>query len=188
MSKIDEPLLAPASAATDPTRVTINLTAVVVLVDNPNGVPVGSIKAGDVITGSYTYNPKTKDMSPLLEFGFYPHNQQPYGIQLHLGDFSVETDPENVDLQITIGNNSDPDNSDSYRVTSFHNVGTEPGPGVQLISWDLIDPTGTALSNAELKKTAPVLSSWQSNLLTVEGRPDAPYTILSHVTQAVKVT
>jgi hypothetical protein len=72
-------------------------------------------------------------------------------------------------------------------VTSFHNVGTEPGPGVQLISWDLIDPTGTALSNAALKKTAPVLSSWQFNLLDVEGREDAWYLIRAHVTQAVKV-
>jgi hypothetical protein len=177
----------PSSAATDPTRVTINLTAIVDLVDNPNGVPVGDIARGDVITGSYTYDPKTKDMSPLVEFGAYPHNQQPYGIQLNMGSFSVETDPANVDLQITIGNDSNPDNSDSYRVTSFHNVGTEPGPGVQLISWDLIDSTGTALSNADLKKTAPVLSSWQSNLLTVQGREDAPYRILSHVTQAVKV-
>ena len=55
--------------------VTINLTAVVDLVDNPRGVLVGSIAPGDVITGSYTYNPKTKDMDPSAEVGFYPHNQ-----------------------------------------------------------------------------------------------------------------
>jgi hypothetical protein len=83
-----------------------------------------------------------------------------------MGSFSVETDPANVDLQITIGNNSN--DSDSYRVASFNNVGTEPGPGVQIITWDLIDPTKTALSNDALKKTAPTLSSWQFNLLDVE--------------------
>ena len=133
-------LALPSSAATSPTRVTINLTTVVDLVDNPNGVPVGNIAPGDVIAGSYTYNPKAKDISPLVEFGAYPHNQQPYGIQLNLGSFSVETDPTYVDFQIAIGNYS---NSDSYRVTSFNNVSTEPGPGVQIISWDLIDPMGT---------------------------------------------
>jgi hypothetical protein len=59
-------LALPSSAATSPTRVTINLTAVVDPVDNPNGVPVGNIAPGDVIAGSYTYNPKTKDISPLV--------------------------------------------------------------------------------------------------------------------------
>jgi hypothetical protein len=88
------------------------------------------------------------------------------------------------DFQIAIGNDS---NSDSYRATSFNNVSTEPGLGVQIISWDFIDPTGTALSNAALKKTAPVLSSWQFNQLDVEGREDARYLIRAHVTQAVKV-
>jgi hypothetical protein len=43
------------------------------------------------------------------------------------------------------------------------------------------------LSNAALKKTAPVLSSWQFNQLDVEGREDARYLIRAHVTQAVKV-
>jgi hypothetical protein len=53
-------LAPPSSAAAKPESVTINLTAVVDLVDNPNGVPVGTIAPGDVITGSYTYNPKRK--------------------------------------------------------------------------------------------------------------------------------
>jgi hypothetical protein len=179
-------LAAPSSAATKPTSVTISLTAVVDIVDNPNGVPVGDIAPGDVITGSYTYNPKTNDINPSKEAGDYPHNQQPYGMQLNLGSFSVATDETNVDFQIGIFNGSD---SDSYRVTSFHNVGTtEPGPGVQLISWNLIDPTATALSNAALNKTAPVLSSWQTNQLDIEGRDDAHYLIRAHVTQVVNVS
>jgi hypothetical protein len=134
--------------------VTINLTAVVDLVDNPNGVPVGTIAPGDVITGSYTYNPEAKDISPGREFGAYLHNQPPYGFQLIVGSFSIETDPANVDFQIGIANNLN--GSDSYSVTSFNNVGTtEPGPGVQLISWGLTDPTGTALKNDHLQKKAP---------------------------------
>ena len=53
-------LAPPSNAAAMPEGVTINLTAVVDLVDNPNGVPLGDIAPGDVITGSYTYNPKRK--------------------------------------------------------------------------------------------------------------------------------
>jgi hypothetical protein len=62
-------LAPPSSAATKPTSVTINLTAVVDIVDNPNGVPVGDIAPGDVITGSYTYNPKTNDINPFKQAG-----------------------------------------------------------------------------------------------------------------------
>ena len=43
---------------------TINLTAVVDDVVNPNGVPLGNIEPGATITGSYTYNPETKDTDP----------------------------------------------------------------------------------------------------------------------------
>ena len=177
-------LLAPSSAAAKPTAVTVNLTAVVDIVDNPNGLTLGDIAPGDVITGSYTYNPQAKDADPSVEAGFYPHTQQPYGIQLDMGSFSVQTDPANVDFQITITNNLN--GSDNYQVTSFNNIGTEPGPGVQTISWHLTDPTQSALSNAALKKTPPVLSSWQSSQLDVIGRVDADYVIRSHVTQAVK--
>ena len=76
-------LAPPSSAATKPTSVTINLTAVVDIVDNPNGVPVEDIAPGDVITGSYTYIPKSNDINPLKQAGDYPHNHQPYGIQLN---------------------------------------------------------------------------------------------------------
>ena len=104
---------------------------------------LGEIAPGDVITGSYTYNPKTKDINPLREFGAYPHNQTPYGIQLNLGSFSVQTDPANVDFQIAISNNL---NGSDREVVSFNNIGTEPGPGVDIIAWGLADPTQTALS------------------------------------------
>jgi hypothetical protein len=178
-------LTPPSSAAAKPTSVTINLTAVVDLVDNPNGVPVGNIAPGYVITGSYTYNPKSEDISPLREFGAYPHNQQPYGIQLNMGSFSVETNPGNADFQIAISN--DLNGSDSYSVTSFSNVGTGDGPAeVQFISWGLSDPTGTALKKAALEKKAPVLSSWQFNQLSVEGPDGARFLIRAQVTQAVK--
>jgi hypothetical protein len=103
-----------------------------------------------------------------------------------VGSFSIETDPANVDFQIGIADNLN--GSDSYSVTSFNNVGTtEPGPGVQLISWGLTDSTGTALKNDHLQKMAPVLSSWPFNQLEIEGRPDAFYRIRAHVTQAVTV-
>jgi hypothetical protein len=88
---------------------------------------LGDIAPGDVITGSYTYNPQTKDADSSVEVGFYPHTQQPYGMQLDLGSFSVQTEPADADFQITITNNQN--GSDNYQVTSFNNIGTEPGRG-----------------------------------------------------------
>lgn len=174
-------LAPPSNAAPKPESVTINLTAVVteVVLGRPD-VPIGDIAPGSIITGSYTYNPKTKDTGQGPEIGIYRHTQSPYGIHLNMG-FFIETDPTNVLFDITVINDS---NSDSYTVTSHNNVGTEPGPGVQTITWRL---GGTALSNDQLTKDAPVLSSWDSNELIVEGREDAFYRIVSHVTQAVKV-
>jgi hypothetical protein len=166
-------LTQPSSAATDPTRVTINITAVVETFDNFPG-----IAAGDVFTGSYTYNPKATDIIPGRDNSAYIYNQQPYGMQLNLGDFSVQTDPQNVDFQISLLNNFD--GSDNYNVVSYNNTS-----GVDTIAWELADPTQTALSNADLKKTAPVLSSWPSSFFEVAGENDA-FRIRAHVTQAVK--
>jgi hypothetical protein len=179
-------LAPPASAAAKPKSVTVNITAVVDLVNNSDGLPIGDIKPGDVITGSYTYNPKTKDIDPSHEAGVYLHNQPPYGIEINLGSFTARTDPANVDFQMVIAN--DQNGSDNYSVASFNNVG---GPGVDIIAWGLSDPTATALSSTSLKKAGvPVMSSWQQadiNMLEVTGLDDR-YLIRSHVTQAVKVS
>jgi hypothetical protein len=178
-------LLAPLStAAAKPKSVTINLTAVVDRVDNADGVPLGNIEPGATITGSYTYNPETKDTDQSRESGAYQHNQPPYGIQLNMGSFSVVPEPGGVDFQIGIRNDS---SSDSYSVTSFNNFTPGGGPQVDIISWGLGDSTGTALSNDQLQKKAPVLSSWQFNQLSLEGPTGARFLILVHVTQAVVV-
>lgn len=182
-------LLAPPSgAAAKPKSVTINLTAVVDDVVNPNGVPLGNIEPGATITGSYTYNPETKDTDPSREFGVYSHDQPPYGIQLNMGSFSLETNPGDGQFAIAIGNPSNSDNPDSYSVTTFRPVGTGDGPAeVQYITWRLNDSTGTALSNDHLQKKAPVLSSWQFNQLDIEGPEGAFFLISANVTQAVTV-
>jgi hypothetical protein len=178
-------LAPPSSAAAKPKSVTINLTAVVDDVVNTDGVSLGNIAKYDVITGSYTYDPKAEDISRSRESGAYLHDLPPYGIQLNMGSFSVETNPGFVDFQIGIVNNL---NSDSYSVTSFNNVSTGDGPAeIQVISWGLGDSTGTALSNDHLQEKAPVLSSWQDNQLSIEGPTGARFLILAHVTQAVTV-
>jgi hypothetical protein len=164
-------LAPPSSADTD--VVTINITAVVDTVDNLPGV-----EPGNVITGSYTYDPRAKDINPLREVGAYTYNRPPYGMKLNVGDFSWQTDPENVDFQIGIVNNYL--GEDDYGVVSYNNTGA-----VDTIAWELADPTQTAVSNTDLKKTAPVLSSWPSSFFEVAGENDA-FRIRATVTQAVK--
>jgi hypothetical protein len=131
------------------------------LVDNPFGVDLGDIAPGDVITGSYTYNSKTTDTNDFVLVGDYQYDKKKYGMQLDMGSFSTQT----VDFGIEIVN--DYNDMDNYLVGSYNIVST--GPRVEHISWQLDDPTQTAVSSDALPTTAPVLSSWERNRLVVAG-------------------
>jgi hypothetical protein len=60
--------------------------------------------------------------------------------------------------------------SDATQLGAATNVGAEPAPGLQTISWFLTDSTQTAFSSVALGTTPPVLSSWQQTSVLQVGR------------------
>ena len=170
----------PARAA----LITIEIEAVVDYVEDRgpgDGYLDGMIGLGDIITGFYTYESTTPDTNPLERAGRYEHTTPPHGIFLSVGGFDFQTNPASVDFVIAIENDHPPD--DNYFLLSGNNLPLSNGAPLDEISWLLNDPTGSALSSAQLPITAPVLSEWESNILMFGA--DRLYGITAHVTSAI---
>jgi len=133
--------------------VTIALEATVTQVDDVANLLDGAISVDDIITGTYTYN---TDMS-----SYY---NEPYGVALSCNDFEFKTEPENVDFEMAITN--DLSGWDYYSFRSYNNLsllnGVDTAIGIERISWQLEDATGTAVDSSALPTTAPILADWTS--------------------------
>ena len=144
--------------------ITINLSAEIIAVEDPDALLNGQLAGGDIITGSYTYNSDTPDTNPLTTVAGYEHFSPPYGITLYGGGFVFQTDPENVDFFVQIDNNHY-GSEDGYFLSSENNLPLHDGIYVNGISWQLNDYSGTALSSVALPTTPPVLEDWTHHSL-----------------------
>jgi hypothetical protein len=164
---------------------TINLTAQVAVVEDPQGALGGAINPGDTITGSYTYNLATPDSNTLPTVGDYWHiGPGVYGISLQAGDLVFRSNPADVMFLVELVNDHGTPASDNYLLRSYHNLPASCGVLVEHISWQLDDPSLAALSDTRLSAKPPVLSAWQSIFgLMIEG-PSFSWYIRAHVTSA----
>ena len=180
-------ILPPVPASAE--MVSIAIEAQVAAVEDPSGALDGEVEVGDVITGTYTYDSSTTDSNPLPTVGDYRHLSTPFGISLSAGSLVFETDPDNVDFLVEIVNDHGVPARDNYLLRSYRNRRLANGAHIEHISWQLDDPTSTALSSADLPATPPVLGDWQSFFgLTIEGgscTPSGGFFIRAHVTSAV---
>ena len=142
----------PSAAA--PKNVTISFVAVVA----ESRCAGFNVAPGDTVTGSYTYDSKTKDTQPDPAIGDDPTTTSGYGFRVDLGSFTAQSDPDAVNFFIEIVN--DLSGGDNCMIRSYKNISS--GPFIDLISWVLDDPTQKALKNDALPKRAPKLSDWQS--------------------------
>jgi hypothetical protein len=137
--------------------ISIDITATVRYVTDSSNVLDGAITAGDLITGTYTYGSTTVDSQPLVDtVGDYWHDTSPYGISLHVGGFVFQTDPDNVDFLVEMVHDHYT-GSDHYLLRSYNNLPLSDELLVDHISWQLDDPTQTALSSDALPTVPPVL-------------------------------
>jgi hypothetical protein len=170
--------------------ITINITAQVETVDDPDNILGGAINVGDIITGTYTYNPATADSNALPTVGDYRHTSSPCGITVNAGGFVFQTDPSNIDFLVEIVNDHGTPARDNYLLRSYNNLPLSNGALVEHIAWQLDDPTATALSSEALPTTPPILTHWESIFgLTLTGHdPGDPtgsdYFVRAHVTAA----
>ncbi|MBL7153308.1 MAG: PEP-CTERM sorting domain-containing protein [Phycisphaerae bacterium] len=113
---------------------------------------------GDPVSGEYVYEADPGPGNTKSGVRDYWFRSGPYGINLTVGDFTIQSDPDNLEFLIEILN--DWRGEDAYGVRSYNNLPLSTGLAVDMINWQLLDYSGTALSGTSLLSEAPVLSDW----------------------------
>jgi hypothetical protein len=168
------------TAAVEPVR--FAFTARVQNVYDPIDALQGAIQVGDLVQGTFTYDPAAPDADPRPGVGRYEHRRAPYGVLAAVGGLSFETDPEAVDLTITIANDEGAPPRDRYLLESRRNLRLSNGASVSRISWQLDDETRRALEGEALPPAPPDLATWQSEFgLTLEGGDTVGYIVRAHI-------
>lgn len=135
--------------------VTVSFYGTLTLVESS---PFPELTVGVPFTGSYTYSLSTPDTNVAPQVGDYQHISAPYGVTVTIGTHTFRTDPQNVNFLVELVN--DYFDLDNYQFLSYNNVNTD-GASVQLIHFQLDDPTQTALVDTSLPASPPDLSRWQ---------------------------
>jgi Collagen triple helix repeat (20 copies) len=129
--------------------------------------PFADLAVGTPFEGSYTFSLSTPDTNPMVQVGDYRHTTSPYGVTITIGAHTFRTDPSNVDFLLELVN--DYYALDNYVFHSYRNVETDAVP-VEIISWQLDDPTSTLLASTTLTNSAPDITRWQQLVgLNIQG-------------------
>ena len=175
------------SAAARAEMACVNIEATVAYIDDRNNLLEGRIPAGSVVTGSYSYDTATPDSNSLAHVGDYWHNSGPYGITLQAGGFTFKSNPGNLRFLMEMINST----GDNYLLRSYNNIfdGIAVSASADThISWQLDDPSSTALNSTALPAQPPVLSKWTSifglDISLDDYYGDGNLLIRSHVTSA----
>jgi hypothetical protein len=159
--------IAALAGKTSAAQITIGLTAHVDSVSDQYNLLENKIHQGDTITGFYKYDTTTSDTNPSTIYGTYLYPSAPYGVALTIGSLAFETDPLNVKFLVGIANNNQ--GNDSYSIISYNNLALANDVIVDLISWDLTDNLGAAISTTDLPIIPPDLLKWPFNNLYISG-------------------
>jgi hypothetical protein len=148
-------------AASAPAEIVrIGLTAEITYVDPYSQWLDENFKLGDIITGSYTYDTSAPDTNPSPNVGDYRYNSPPFGVSLNCNGFTFETDPQNVNFLLEVGDNHVYSSWDHYLIYSYSNRPLSNDIRISLISWNLDDASGTALASDALPVVPPPLDKW----------------------------
>ncbi|MFA6426812.1 MAG: PEP-CTERM sorting domain-containing protein [Phycisphaerae bacterium] len=159
-------------------------------ITSASGVSLPStIHTGSTFTGTYTYDSAAPDSDANPQRGKYLYNS-PYGISLSLGGYTFATATSHVGQFEMLIKNDDSFNlpvTDYYTVFSDKNAAISSlGFTIEDIIWNLRDSIHTAISSDALPVTAPVLTNWNYNVLTIYGDDSLGhgFSIYGAVTQA----
>lgn len=169
----------------------VDLVAEIAYIDDIGGVLPSSIAVGGLVTGTYVYESTTPDINPSPALGLYMYTSAPFGITLDVGGYVFRTDPDNVEFGIEIADDFGDPPSDTYLVGSTNNLFDLGSGGRNFITWQLDDPTATALSSDALPAAPPDLGDWQSifglDIVNDAFIPEQSFLIRSHVTSASSI-
>jgi Collagen triple helix repeat (20 copies) len=135
--------------------VTVSFRGTLTSVDNS---PFADLAVGTPFTGSYTFSLSTPDSNSMEQVGDYFHTTAPYGVTVTIGTHTFRSDPSNVNFLLELVN--DYYSLDNYVFHSYTNADTDGVP-VEIISWQLDDPTATLLASPTLTDSAPDITRWQ---------------------------
>ena len=113
---------------------------------------------GDPVSGEYVYEADPGPGNTRTGVVDYWFRSEPYGINLTVRDFTIQSAPDNLEFLIEILN--DHTGMDGYAVMSYSNLPLSTGLLVDMISWQLQDYSSSALSGTSLLAEPPVLSDW----------------------------
>jgi hypothetical protein len=147
----------------------IGFTGKVDSIFDPYNVLENTIHQNQSITGFYIYDSATLDSDPSPMFGVYQYNISPYGMSLTIGDLTFLTDPLFVNSELVLVNNYGGGPHDTYGITSHNNLPINNDLSIDIISLQLDDYTGYALSSDSLPLTPPDLTQWQTKSFSIEG-------------------
>jgi hypothetical protein len=142
-----------------------------------------SITNGATVKGFYIYDDSAADASEDTTVGSFHYTNSVFGIAVSVGNYVFRTNPEHVDFLLSVVNRE----RDNYLLRSYHNV-SSTGLRVNHISWQLDDPSGTALNSDAMPPEPPNLAAFPDTFfgLTIEGGFDS-YLIRAVITK-VSVT
>lgn len=159
------------------TTQTVCIEGTVDRVDN-GSVFGGDIKVGDSMTGNYTYDTTIQDSSPANpESGTYAFTNAPNGLLLQVNGITFQTNPDNLDLGITVVEGLPGKYVDEILVSSApaeHNLPLTNGADIIEIGIYYINNTSNAISNDSLPTDAPDLNTWTDTRWFVDG-PEGGY-------------
>jgi len=149
--------------------ITIGFTATVTDLYEDNGKFGGAVQVGDAITGTYIYDTAVSDSNLSSTLGDYYFYNTPCEIQVNVGGLVFRSNPANLCLLVEIADNRGGNKFDAYVIHSYSNLSLPNETLVERISLDFNDSLGKALSSTALPITAPVLSDYQSCVLSIIG-------------------
>jgi hypothetical protein len=152
--------------------VCIAVNAKVTLIEDFSNILGGTVKVGDAMTGSYTYDSATPDTSTLPTAGFYWDSSASAGIILKTGHLVFRTNPASVVFAVSIANNATtPTPVDQYVIRSYNNLFDIGSNTENHISWQLNGKTLDAISSIALPTTPPNLSAFIDYGIDIQSGP-----------------
>jgi hypothetical protein len=149
-------------------------------VDDANGVLGASV--GDLFTGVIAYDAEA-DNAGEVDSAIYRFSSARSKISIEINGILFETEPTAIDMLIGVVDRA----SDTlvYQSTRNRCIGC---PGVEFISWQLDDSTGTALTDAALPLDPPDLSRFTQQVgLSIDGGGLGGFTLRGEVATVVEL-
>lgn len=138
--------------------VTVVYTAVVEAVDDLGGLVPG-ILPGMQVSGSYAYRTGVADGNALAQVGDYRFSEPGLGLRATVGIYDFRSHPQLPNLLLELTN--DYGQQDAYVVQSYSNIEIGGHAPIDVMSWQLSDPTQTAIASTDLTADPPSLLRWQ---------------------------